>query len=148
MIAPVVRDDLPEIRELIAFSIRDSVAESEDDARFLISDVDATLEKWEHTPDHYIHLKHISREAISGVILVKDFWNLSVLFVDPSSQGVGIGKALVSEILERCRSRSPRQAVLVNSSSVAVGFYRRLGFQQLGPGVERPGGCVPFGYQF
>lgn len=50
------------------------------------------------------------------------------------------------EALASCRERSPRSAPLLNSSTVAVGFDRHMGFKQMGPGKGRPGGCVPFAY--
>ena len=148
VLEPVTPEDLPAIRALIAAVIRHSVARSEEDARFLIEDIDASLLWWRAHPDDAIHLKHCHAEAIVGVVLVKHFWNLCDLFVAPDCQRRGIGTLLVTEALKLCRHKSPRAALLVNSSTVAVGFYERLGFRQTGPGLDRPGGCVPFRYDF
>ena len=145
---PVAESDLPAIRSLIEAAIRDSVAASEEEAQFLIEDIGHSLDGWREHPQDALHLKAFSPEGVLGVILVKEYWNLTNLFVKPAYQGKGIGRCLVEKALNECRRRSPRGAVLVNSSTVAVPFYRRLGFSQTGPGKDRPGGCVPFQYAF
>jgi GNAT superfamily N-acetyltransferase len=148
MLAPVTVQDLPEIRALIASAIRHSVANSEEDATFLINDVDESLDWWRGNQQRALHLKYSVAGDIVGVVLVKEFWNLTNLFVSATHQGQGIGRLLLKEALEVCRHQSPRGAVLLNSSTVAAGFYRHLGFRQLGSGRDRPGGCVPFSYDF
>jgi GNAT superfamily N-acetyltransferase len=124
------------------------VARSEEDAAFLIGDIDESLEWWRENPDSSLHLKYGEAGVIAGVLLIKEFWNLTNLFVAPDYQRQGIGRLLLNEALQRCRSRSPRAAVLVNSSTYAAGFYERMHFVQTGPGKDRPGGCVPFRYDF
>ncbi|MBL8199554.1 MAG: GNAT family N-acetyltransferase [Chromatiales bacterium] len=141
---PVVEGDLPAIRRLIEAAVRQSVAASEAEARFLVEDIGSSLDGWREHPGDALHLKACSPAGILGVILVKEYWNLANLFVDPAHQGRGIGRCLLEKALNECRGRSPRGAVLVNSSTVAAPFYRRLGFTQTGPGKDRPGGCIPF----
>ena len=147
-IHPVDGHDLPSIRELIAAAVRESVTKSEDEAIFLINDIEESLTWWQDNREDSLHLKCIDSARIVSVILVKEFWNLTNLFVAPDCQGRGVGRLLVKEALDICRTRSPRAAVLVNSSSNARGFYERMHFVQTGPGRDRPGGCIPFRYDF
>lgn len=148
LLETVTVEDLPAIRGLIASAVLDSVAQTEQEAFFLLNDIGTSLEWWLENPDDSLHLKYSHAGSIVGVVLVKHFWNLTNLFVAPGHQGRGIGRILVTEALNVCRTRSPRSAVLVNSSANAVGFYERLGFTQTGPGEDRTGGSVPFSYGF
>lgn len=90
-----------------------------------------------------MHLGAWVNARLAGVILVKKHWNLTNLFVHPEFQRRGVGRALVHAVLPACRVESPKGKLMVNSSTVAVPFYRALGFVQTGPGLDRPGGCVP-----
>jgi GNAT superfamily N-acetyltransferase len=144
----VLQSDLPEVSTLIAASIRQSVTPSEAEAQFLIDDIAGCLDAWTKDPSQSIHLKYTVGDAIGGVILVKKYWNLQLLFVDPRHQRRGIGRALVHAVLPECRARSPKAKLMVNSSAVAVPFYCALGFSQTGPGLDRPGGAVPLECSF
>lgn len=144
----VLQSDRAEISALIASSIRHSVARAERDAQFLIDYIAKCLDDWASDPGESIHLKYTLEQAIGGIILVKKYWNLQLLYVDPRYQGRGIGRALIQAILPECRARSPKGKLMVNSSSVAVPFYAALGFSQTGPGIDRAGGAVPLEYSF
>jgi GNAT superfamily N-acetyltransferase len=144
----VVPSDLLAIQRLIAASVRDSVAESEEDALFLIGDIQEGLDAWASDPRDMLHMKCERDGALVGVVLVKKFWNLSILFVAPEQQRRGVATELMNAVLAECRDRSPRGKLMVNSSTVGVSFYKALGFRQTGPGLERPGGCVPLEYLF
>ncbi len=64
-----------------------------------------------------------------GVIGVRDWNHVSLLFVRGDRQGRGIAKSLLAEALQRCKTAKPDLAqVTVNSSPNAVGAYRRMGF--------------------
>lgn len=82
-------------------------------------------------PQECVHLKCVRDATIVGVILVRNFWNLCSLFVDPKYHGEGIGRSLIVEAIERCASKMERSYVRVNSSANAVGFYRAMGFEVL-----------------
>jgi ribosomal protein S18 acetylase RimI-like enzyme len=73
---------------------------------------------------------------------MKDFWNLSCLFVAPEHQRRGIGKSLVLEVLSECKERSPDRCIKLNSSTKAWGF------EQYGPSKDLLGGCVPLKLDF
>jgi len=147
-IAPVELSDLPEIRTVIENAIRERVVHSESDARDLVAVIEAILRSWELDRSDSVHLKYVLDQKIVGVALVKNFWNLSTLFVAPTHQRQGIGRALIEAAIRECRPRSSKSALKVNSSTVAVTFYLSLGFRQIGPGLDRPGGCVPLEYAF
>ena len=145
----VLPSDLAEVSGLIASSIRHSVTQSEAEAQFLIDYVAGCLEAWAKDPGQSMHLKYtLENHAIGGIILVKKYWNLQLLYVDPRFRGRGIGRALIDAVLPECRARSPKAKLMVNSSSVAVPFYTALGFLQTGPGLDRAGGAIPLEYSF
>lgn len=146
--ADVLPADLPAVRAVIAAAVRGSVARSEDEARFLIEDIEQSLIAWQAHPQQCVHLQCGVDGQLAGVVLVKDYWNLTNLFVAPPYQRGGVGRLLLTEAIARCRPVSPRPALLVHSSTVAVGFYRRLGFVPNGEPRDRPGGCVPLRYDW
>jgi GNAT superfamily N-acetyltransferase len=148
LILPVTAEDIPAIRDLIEATIRTSVTRSADEANFLVGDIGASLDWWGANPAQAVHLKALSDGTLAGVILVKDFWNLTNLFVAPAYQSQGIGRQLLTAALDRCRPQSPRPALLVHSSTVAVEFYQRMGFVANGEPRDRPGGCVPLRYDW
>ena len=148
MIRQVEDADLDEVAAMIARSIRVSVAATAEEADFLIPDVYESLSDWKKDKTNTIHLLHETDERIDGVILVKNHWNLCDLFVDPKTQRRGIGRALLNEVLPACAENSPKGKLMVNSSTVGLKFYKALGFMQTGPGIERPGGCVPLELTF
>jgi len=148
MITTVLDADLEEVRHLIEGAVRANVASSDEEAAFLIDDIGSSLSWWLQNKDSALHLKYVQDGKILGVILIKEYWNLTNLFVYPSHQGMGIGRALFLATLEACRAHSPKHKLQVNSSANAVGFYESLGFEQTGPGIDRPSGCVPFEHGF
>lgn len=143
MIRPVEDVDLENVRALVARSIRHSVAQTSEEADFLIADVGESFDAWQVDKSNIIHLLHESGGFIAGVILVKNYWNLCDLFVDPTAQRKGVGRALLAAVVPVCRERSPGGKLMVNSSTVALPFYEACGFVRTGPGIERAGGCVP-----
>jgi GNAT superfamily N-acetyltransferase len=147
-VSNVAQSDLPEVSSLIASSVRHSVGRSEGEAQFIIDDIAKCLDAWAKDPSQSIHLKYTVDQAIGGIILVKKYWNLQLLFVGPSYQRRGIGRVLIHAVLPECRAKSPKGKLMVNSSTDAVSFYSKLGFSQTGPGHDRPGGGVPHEYCF
>ncbi len=148
MIEPVEAPDIPEIQRLIESAIRESVADSDEDAVYLIDDIQVSIDWWQENPGKCLHLKCVDDGEVVGVILVKDYWNLVNLFVSPAMHRQGIGRNLFFAVEPLCREQSPRGRIQVNSSANAVGFYKAIGFHQTGPGRNRPGGCVPLEYVF
>lgn len=76
----------------------------------------------------------------AGVVEVREDRHIALFFVDPSRQGMGVGRRLFEAAVARCRERNPGLARLtVCSSPNAVPIYARLGFQKEGPLTEEYG---------
>ena len=71
--------------------------------------------------------------SLVGMIELRGYGHVSLLFVDPRRQREGIGRALLAEALQQCRAQpTPPVEITVNSSPNAVEAYRRLGFRPTG----------------
>jgi GNAT superfamily N-acetyltransferase len=71
-------------------------------------------------------------DEIVGVIGMRDWTHIFLLFVDGKHQRKGIATRLVHEALRRCEHEGHKPAkVTVNSSPNAVEAYRRMGFVQI-----------------
>lgn len=69
-------------------------------------------------------------ETLAGVIEIREFRHISLLFVAREYQGRGIAKALFHRALNMIRQDNPEcTTITVNSAPDAVGFYRKLGFR-------------------
>ena len=79
------------------------------------------------------------RGEIVGVVGVKDRSHLFHLFVAEQHQGAGLARKLWERALSDTISDGGAGIITVNSSNHAVGFYRKLGFTETGPRVERDG---------
>lgn len=137
---PAAPEDQAAIHRLMVGVIKASVDESHHSET--IANVTQNLERWHRDPDTCLHIVAQRDDEIIGVILVKEFWNLCSLFVSQECQRQGVGRKLVLAAIEGCRSRSPKQAINLNSSPRAVAFYKSLGFvhressQPLPPGFK------------
>lgn len=145
-------DNADAIRSFMAHVIDTSVTTDAAVRRDTIANVNQNVDIWLAQPKRCIHLKAMRGDTLSGVVLVKDFWNLCSLFVDPALHGQGIGRDLLEAAASRCRGRSPHGALYLNAASNAVAFYERLGFvaresrQVLPPGfvaMQRPVAPLP-----
>jgi len=108
--------------------------------REILTNVEANLMAWLDRSVECVHLVATSHQSIIGVVLVKDFWNLCSLFVEPSRQGRGVGRALVEDAAAACASRGTRKALVLNAYPSAIGFYERLGFSLAESGRHLPSG--------
>jgi GNAT superfamily N-acetyltransferase len=144
MLGAIHRNDLDTLRELIVEAVRVSVSTSDEEAAVLIADIIRSLDSWSESEAPGFHRTYSVADEILGFIIVRDYWKLTHLFVSPEYQGRGIGRLLVDAAVEGCRNRSPHQKIQLNSSSNAAGFYAAVGFLQTGPGINRPGGCIPY----
>lgn len=52
---------------------------------------------------------------------------LADLAVEPDVQGLGLGKRLIEEVMERCRGTE----LVLRDSDMSAGFYQRLGFYRV-----------------
>lgn len=78
--------------------------------------------------------------TIIGVIEVRDYYHVSLFFVDSHFMGKGIGKELYRQSLEICkRMKSEITKIEVNSSPYAVPIYEKLGFKSIGKAQTKNG---------
>ena len=68
-------------------------------------------------------------DIIVGMIAIKDFIHISLLFVDKQYHRQGIAKKLFNVVLKLCMEKNPSlDAITVNSSPYAVDVYYKFGF--------------------
>ena len=69
---------------------------------------------------------------IVGMIAVKDFVHISLLFVDKQYHKQGIARTLFDDVMKICKEKnSSLKTVTVNSSPYAIRFYHKLGFTDI-----------------
>ncbi len=89
-------------------------------------------------------------DQIVGILEMRDYEHISLLFVAAAYHRQGIAGELWRRALALCRSHNPGLTrVTVNSSPFAVEVYRRLGFSPAGPRQVVHGiGFVPMVIEF
>lgn len=142
VITDVQPADAAAIKAFMGRVIADGVTQDEELLADLRANVEMNVDWWLAHPDDAVHLQAVADGRLAGVVLVKQFWNLCSLFVDPRLQGQGVGRALVESAMERCAGRSPRQALWLNAAPRAIGFYRSLGFTERPSARALPPGFV------
>ncbi len=140
--------DLDEIRKIVSSAIRQCVTDSNEHYEFLYTNVCSSLDEWIENKDKSLFLVCEDGDSVLGVALVKEYWNFAVLFVDPEQHRSGVGRDLVASVINSCKHRSPKGCLRLNSSNHAAPFYKEMGFKQTGSAIDRPGGCVPFEYNY
>ena len=140
--------DLDKIRKIVSSAIRECVTDSDEHYEFLYKDVCRSLDWWLENKDSSLFLVCQDGDSVLGVALVREFWNFAVLFVDPQQHRSGVGRDLVESVINSCKGQSPKGCLRLNSSNHAAPFYKEMGFTQTGSAIDRPGGCVPFEYNY
>lgn len=73
----------------------------------------------------------MDEEQVVGVIEVRAYNHISLLFVRKEYHKKGIAKRLMQQAIEKCKQYNPSLKMInVNSSPYAVEIYRRMGFVQ------------------
>ena len=140
--------DFDKIRQVISSAIRQCVTDSDEHCEFLYSNVCSDLDWWIENKDQALLLVCLQGDSILGMAFVREFWNLTALFVDPKQHCSGVGRDLVTSVIASCKHRSPKGCLKLNSSHYAAPFYRKMGFVQTGDAIDKPGGCIPFKLMF
>ncbi|PSU35597.1 GNAT family N-acetyltransferase [Photobacterium lutimaris] len=148
MIQQATFRDTSEVIAITGLAIRACVDEPANVRDEIIASCADSILWWRRYPDNSVHYVYRIDGNIVGTILVKEFWNLSNLFVAPQFHRQGIARQLVAKALEVCEERSPKQSVQLNASKYAVNFYQKLGFIPNGEPRDLPGGCFPFIFKF
>lgn len=76
---------------------------------------------------------------VVGMISLRNETHISLLFVDRHYHKRGIGRALILALANYVRDEIGRTALTVNASPYGVEFYHRVGFQDMGPEMQRDG---------
>jgi GNAT superfamily N-acetyltransferase len=87
-----------------------------------------------------------AERVITGVIVAvrsqrassEDVVSIEALFVDPAAQGMGVGGALLDELLERAK-RGGASRLLVSASLTAADFYSHMGFSRVARSMSAAG---------
>ncbi|MEW6343840.1 MAG: GNAT family N-acetyltransferase [Paraburkholderia sp.] len=131
MIEEVQACDESGLEAMMLHTIRTSVRMDEAEMAGVVANVLANM-RWAF--DHAqqcVHLKCVDEGRILGVVLVKNFWNLCSLFVEPHHHRRGVGRSLIEAAVKRCAPRNERQYLQVNAAPNAIEFYRSMGFAKL-----------------
>ncbi len=120
--------DLAALTRLAENAIRTSVPIDKEEMRDVFLNVSTCLQWAMDNPNACVFLQCTVHGRLVGIALVKHFWNLCCLFVEPTSQRSGLGKALVTEAVRRSLTKTEDALMKVNASPNAVGFYQALGF--------------------
>ncbi len=112
----------------------------------IISDSIKSTRNWLEGNISGVHLVYIKGENIVGTILIKEYWNMSALYVLPDYHKMGIGTMLVDYAIEACKANSEVDEIRLNSSTFASAFYQKYGFVKNGQERDLPGGCIPYVY--
>jgi GNAT superfamily N-acetyltransferase len=89
----------------------------------------------------YLIAESRSGTALAGAAALRGNDVVAHLFVDPSYQGIGLGRRLWELLRDGALSAGNAGLFTVNSSVSAVPVYERLGFLVTGPKVEKDGGA-------
>ncbi len=76
--------------------------------------------------------------AMLGVLVLRGFSHISLLFVEGCYQGQGVGYALVKHALFLAK-KAWRSSLSVCASPYALPFYQRCGFEHIGPATIQNG---------
>lgn len=72
-----------------------------------------------------------SNKKVVGVIEIKGFRHISLLFVSKDYHKRGIARELVNKAIEVCVKNYYIKAITVNSSPYAIKIYEKLGFYKI-----------------
>ena len=90
--------------------------------------------------DHLVLVAEDAAGRLVGAAEIRAARHLSMFFVDTRAQRQGVGRALLAEVVRRCRARRPDLTMLtVHASPNAVPAYQRLGFCVQEPEREQNG---------
>jgi predicted GNAT family N-acyltransferase len=99
----------------------------------------------ERAQANHFGLIALVQTKVVGMIEIRGYKHVSLLFVDQGYQRRGIAKELLFQALQICQTYEPQLSeISVNSSSFAVPIYEKLGFYRVGERQVRNGiGFVP-----
>ncbi|MCR5419946.1 MAG: GNAT family N-acetyltransferase [Lachnospiraceae bacterium] len=90
------------------------------------------------TYGEYIAIGAFVEKKIVGIIGIRNTNHVSLLFVDSEYHRRGIASALMKRYIKDARKNGVTY-ITVNSSPYAVGFYHKMGFENVKDEVEKDG---------
>ncbi len=127
---------MPELK--ISSMLREDISEVAkiDNAVFSCSFKEADFYNYFENPLWHFEVAKIDEKAVGYIsyMIICDEAEIVNICVLPEHRGLGIGKALLNEMIEKCKAQN---AVLVHlevrkSNSVAIKLYERFGFVSVG----------------
>ena len=83
----------------------------------------------ERSVENSFILVSVSNQRIIGMLEMKEYSHLSMLFVDKEFHRNGVARGLLNKSIEIAKSKNPRlRDITVNSSRYAETIYQRMGF--------------------
>ncbi len=83
--------------------------------------------------NHFVLLAVAADDPV-GMIEIRDYGHVSMLFVDRAFQRQGLGRALLQQALNECRRHRPDlHQVTVHAAPNSIAAYERLGFRAVRP---------------
>ena len=122
---------------------------SQEGASEFLRYIDPDLMSKRAKSNHFVLMAESNNELV-GIIEVRDFNHISLLFVLREAQRKGVANQLLDEALETCLQQNPNMPhVTVHSSPNSVEAYEHLGFRSEGEEeVDRGIRYIPMKLQF
>jgi phosphinothricin acetyltransferase len=139
-IRPTEQADLPGITAIYAQAVREGTATFELDP----PDLAEMMRRFRSLADggfpYFIALRdgHVAGYAYAGPYRPRPAYRFTVensVYLDPASQGRGIGLALMRELIAACTARGFRQMIAVigdSANAASIGLHRKCGFEMIG----------------
>ena len=127
----IKQEELPETLDLVrkVFDEFEAPYYSEEGVASFYKFIDINNILEEYTNDSLYFYGCFVNDIIVGMIAVKDFVHISLLFVDKQYHKQGIAKRLFNDVLKICKEDNPPlKTITVNSSPYAVDVYHKFGF--------------------
>ncbi len=133
-IKPMCAGEEIAVSDLVASTFQQDVAPfyAQEGIREFLSYADPGALQDRQARNHVV-LVASQNESVVGVLELRDYCHISLLFVALKHQRQGVGRLLVDQALRLIRAHQPEtRAVTVHSSPNAVEAYKRFGFQATG----------------
>ena len=141
VLRPTEAGDLPAITEIYADAVRNGTASYEleppDEAEMTRRWRDLVAKNYPHVVA--AHGGAVRGYAYAGPYRPRPAYRYSVedsIYVAAAAQGRGVGRALLSQLIELCEARGFRQMIAVigggTEHPASVGLHAALGFRQIG----------------
>jgi GNAT superfamily N-acetyltransferase len=81
--------------------------------------------------NHFV-IAALDEGSFAGIIEVRNYYHISLLFVKKGYHNRGIAKKLLGMAITKCREHDANTELIeVNSSPFAVGIYEKMGFMKV-----------------